>query len=143
MKYFDGGYGIWIYLLIFVIGSIISATKKKAEAAKQKPVQHTEEEPEAGDPWKELFEKALEEHNKNIESPREVYEEKKEVPVEVKTPAFKPKLTQPTLQPVVTTDSDFIKNSEISNIHDQELVEIQFNLKDAVIYSEILNRKYF
>jgi hypothetical protein len=43
----------------------------------------------------------------------------------------------------VENDDDFIKSTEIKNINDSEKAPfIDFNLRQAVIYSEILNRKY-
>jgi hypothetical protein len=144
--------GTLIYIIIAVIAAIAGAIKKsnkKSHESKSEP------EKKPVKTWEEILSETL-----------GLPEEEPKIPqtVEPAQPSFSPgqKNTVPNVQvhhainqsdqaflhegipaTFVEHDEDFIKSTEIKSINVSEKAAfVDFNLKQAIIYSEILNRKY-
>lgn len=156
----DGEGGIFFYIILGLVGLIVSYLQNKA---KPKPPVATDDEipDDSRDIWKELVDWEEEKDHKEVE-PKVLYQEPVK-PVEVSTvegpvimdamhegvSAFthKPETAESayriTEHPVAYY-ADFIKDTEITDIVEEQAYseKFVFNPREAVIYSEILNRKY-
>lgn len=155
----DGEGGIWFYLILGLVGLIVSYLQNKARP-KQPPTTDVPEEPR--DIWKELMDWD------------EMHESPKEEPQALPTHPVKTLIEESTVEGPVVMDAihegvsafqgqpdtvatayqitehpavineNFIKDTEITDVAEGQSYpdRFVFNLREAIIYSEILNRKY-
>ncbi|MGC8824202.1 MAG: hypothetical protein ACP5PZ_06355 [Bacteroidales bacterium] len=155
----DGEGGIWFYIILGLVGLIVSYLQNKAKP-KQPPTTDVPDEPR--DIWKELMDwdevrelpqeepkflpkqpvKTLIEES-TVEGPVVMDAAHEGVSVFQERPDAAAVAYQITEHPVVINEN-FIKDTEITDAAEEhtDAVKLVFNLRDAVIYSEILNRKY-
>ncbi|MCX7985726.1 MAG: hypothetical protein N2662_02160 [Bacteroidales bacterium] len=155
----DGEGGILFYIILGLVGLIVSYLQNKAKPKQPTPTDFPEE---PRDVWKELldWEEEQEPHksepqvtikqtvkdseSKTLEGP--VFMDAQFEGVSVfSTPnvALHEQAYHISEQPP-TFYADLIKDTEITDIAEEygETKHFNFNLREAVIYSEILNRKY-
>ncbi|MDR1203048.1 MAG: hypothetical protein LBL58_15655 [Tannerellaceae bacterium] len=144
--------GDWLYIVILIaigISSLFSSAKKKKQArqAPQQPIPKTEHE-ESNAPKPKSFWELLEEMQKGVQTQEEaplptsqpiVITEKKEKAQEKKQiRTFMPSPATPSGQSLHSIN---LSEEEAFALSDDSFNNID-ELKKAIIYSEILNRKY-
>ena len=129
----DFGFGNIVYLILIVIFAIYSSQKKKRkkEAAL---LGNTANQPSN---IKSFFEELLNsEQTTLVPEPQIEYFDEPEPEVKIETP----------IKPVIEKKEKKISKKVKIDAYSQEIVtesEIDFDLREAVINSELLNRKYF
>ncbi len=121
-----------ILTLIFIVASIFGQMKKRQAANQPQP----ESQPKEDDFW-ELLKEGWDETGKPEVKAQSAGEKLSEVPVQQKEYKFKAE----------NEGERLIQKSSVKNVRNfdrqKETKKSKFPLKEAVIYSEILNRKYF
>lgn len=123
---------VLILTLIFIVAGIFGQMKKRQAANQPQP----ESQPKEDDFW-ELLKEGWDETGKQVEKTQTAGENFKKVPVQQKEYQFKAE----------NEGERLIKESSVKSMRNfdrrKETKKNKFPLKEAVIYSEILNRKYF
>ena len=140
----DGG--TLFYIIIAVVALISGFIQKKNAKNNQEPSK-----PEhSPDPWKEIFDfPDMEEKPASEYKPEPVKVEVRKPEVKKAPEPVNPFLSKQTLdylksrEGIVSTFDDVIKQGEIGSISENEHHKpVEIDLRKAVIYSEIINRKY-
>jgi hypothetical protein len=163
----DDNFDSLIYIIITVVAFVISALGKKKKKARPKiaPVNEQQREQKKEKPLFSNLEKLLNEELGLEETQyTNEHEEQDQIDQPVMEEKYEPKEEEKTEQPLdhvppemlddkedVPYSIEFDDTSEIfkESVKDGDLVEEQeevlpdFNLKDAIIYSEIINRKEY
>jgi len=154
----DGEGGLLFYIILGLVALIVSYLQNKAKPKTPDYTEIPQDEPR--DIWKELIDWDEEEYRD--EKPEKKTEPIKTIPeyssIEgpIQMDAAHEGLSAMTamgstenfeyrsVENVTTYYTDLIKDTEISDVADESesSANFSFNLRDAVIYSEILNRKY-
>jgi hypothetical protein len=162
----DDIFGILFYLLLIVIGGLISAYRNKNKRKMMTPPQSIPQEdpvinetPASGyDPFEEFTKKFGLDINEPVESPEaepeltlqsgvDSPEKETDTPIEEGMAVFED--TREIMQSDSEPDKEFITHSQISDMkagdetQSQSNLNLAGNIKQAIIYSEILKRKHF
>ncbi len=151
----EGDGGILFYIIIAIVGIILSFLQNKT-----RPKQPMNTEPSQQDPidtWEELMDweepsPVLREKDKATTHPKPSQAELISKPFEEGKSVFsdtplneKMYNYQYNYESLLENNSiDYIKETEIKSVKEENEPEatIKFSLKDAIIYSEIINKKY-
>ena len=127
----------YIFIIVAIVLSVIGAinNKKKKQAAAQGVGQASPQKPTV---LEQLFHDSFFDDEEIQEQPAKVEQPK---PDNIKREIFKNKRPPVTVKTQKETSSNFMKKSS-SGKNTRKSIRTNFSLKDAVIYSEILNRKY-
>jgi hypothetical protein len=149
INYADSGIGTIIYLIIIVIVSIISAIKKKTN---EKPDAGTGNPSKPVKTWEEILAETLDvPHKTEQEQANKPVFQTVEIPDRIlhKYVTEKKDLTKPITKSFVKTTISSPDTAEINSEQSTNQAEISdssasfdFDIRKAVIYSEILNKKY-
>jgi hypothetical protein len=158
----DGG--TLVYILIGLISVVISAVeknRKKKLAASSRPASSGHPASETQEPPQPSWQKELEDiFGKSFDVPEpEANDRKQETPAS--TPQSEPKIypnpkkvsqaehwekENAPMEPVMKSDVTLLSKNQASTNDETEFALVdfeQFDLRKAVIYNEVLNRKYF
>ncbi len=127
----------YIFIIVAIILSVVSAInkKKKKQAAAQGRGKSSPKKPTV---LEQLFHDSFFDDEEIQEQPAQVEQPKPDL---IKREVFKHRRIPATVKTPKETPTDFIKESNPAK-KIRKSIRANFSLKDAVIYSEILNRKY-
>lgn len=135
-------FGDYAYLIFLILGAIFSAFNKKKKKKVAKPAASEKSERPAKSPISEIFDTL----SNNIEAQFDVeHNSREEIEIErVKPQRRKP--VQKTIEQVIEKKSpkkvDLKEKKKPTIVEDLESERPEFNLRQAVIQSAILNRPY-
>lgn len=140
---------IILTLVVTVIGALGQINKKKKSTRQQNHAEGNVPEEEPDNFWDFLNEEAYSQTEQQEEHlpEEEMIEEEESSPQKMDKPQPEPKITKPEYQFTAKNEGQSIYSSEITDKAEEEKRKTKkkrrdFSLRKAVIYSEILNRKY-
>ena len=129
-------FGDWIYIILMVVvgvsSLISSANKKKKQQQMQMPLPEPSEISEPLEPWHPTTSPVPKKKEKKVPHP---------VQQKVTHPSFRADLTFPTIETASQTEIYLAAEEENTFADELELTDAD-DFRKAVIYSEILNRRY-
>ena len=157
MKLADSGLGVVIYIIAFIIAIISSIAKKRA---KEQEVHHPEPQKKPVKTWEDILAETLD-IPKTYQAPKETREptlqpasvpSKPEINKTVqKSNEIKTKSTfvrtglkdTHVYKPIDFKDGTYMPQENAFQQESYAKVDLDFDIKKAIIFSEILNKKYF
>jgi cell division protein FtsN len=140
---------IILTLIVTVIGALGQINKKKRSARQQNQAEGNEPEEKPDNFWDFLNEEAYSQTEQQEEHlpEEEMIEQEDPLARKMDKPEPEPKITKPEYRFTAKNEGQSIYSSEITDKADEEKRKTKkkirdFSLRKAVIYSEILNRKY-